>query len=93
MLESGGNPPPESYIPALNFLLFEGEADWNFFTTSQNVSLLAYENNVSITKQFKSLCPVFSDPFNTNASLVICFQALMTLKIPVYILSLMTLEV
>lgn len=47
LIESGGTPPPESYIPALNFLLFQGEADWNYLTTSQQGSLLAYENNVS----------------------------------------------
>ncbi|XP_063886193.1 L-sorbose 1-dehydrogenase-like [Scylla paramamosain] len=44
LIEAGGTPPPESYIPALNFLLFQGDADWKFHAAPQQGALLAYES-------------------------------------------------
>ncbi|XP_071527340.1 glucose dehydrogenase [FAD, quinone]-like [Panulirus ornatus] len=45
LLEAGGSPPPESYIPALNILLFQSDVDWNYHITPQKYSLKAYKNN------------------------------------------------
>lgn len=44
LLEAGGEPPPESYIPALFPILQRGSADWNYFTTSQKHALRGFEN-------------------------------------------------
>ena len=44
LIEAGGTPPPESYIPALTFLLFRGDPDWKFRAAPQHGALLAYES-------------------------------------------------
>lgn len=46
LLESGGPPPPESYVPAFNIALIEGDADWNFRTVPQRYSHRAYQDHV-----------------------------------------------
>lgn len=48
LLEAGGPPPPESVIPALNVVLMQSDADWNYFTVPQKHGLFGYVNNVSI---------------------------------------------
>ncbi|XP_069986833.1 glucose dehydrogenase [FAD, quinone] [Penaeus vannamei] len=42
LLEAGGEPPPESHVPALYPALLQGEADWNFVTTRQRHSLRGF---------------------------------------------------
>nr|XP_027212046.1 LOW QUALITY PROTEIN: glucose dehydrogenase [FAD, quinone]-like [Penaeus vannamei] len=46
LLESGGPPPPESYVPAFNIALIEGDADWNFRRVPQRYSHRAYQDHV-----------------------------------------------
>ncbi|XP_069950744.1 glucose dehydrogenase [FAD, quinone]-like [Cherax quadricarinatus] len=45
LLESGGPPPPESVIPALNIVLMQSDAEWNYFTVPQKHGLRGYVNN------------------------------------------------
>ncbi|XP_069181513.1 glucose dehydrogenase [FAD, quinone] [Procambarus clarkii] len=45
LLEAGGPPPPESVIPALNVVLMQSDADWNYFTVPQKHGLFGYVNN------------------------------------------------
>ncbi|ROT81369.1 putative glucose dehydrogenase [Penaeus vannamei] len=47
LLEAGGEPPPESHVPALYPALLQGEADWNFVTTRQRHSLRGFTDRVS----------------------------------------------
>ncbi|KAG7159554.1 Glucose dehydrogenase [FAD quinone]-like 4, partial [Homarus americanus] len=45
LLEAGGPPPPESVVPALNVVLMQSDADWNYFTVPQKHALRGYVNN------------------------------------------------
>ncbi|XP_066966830.1 glucose dehydrogenase [FAD, quinone]-like [Macrobrachium rosenbergii] len=47
LLEAGGAPPFESYVPALNLALIGGDADWNRLTTQQKYSLKGFKNNAA----------------------------------------------
>nr|XP_053657091.1 glucose dehydrogenase [FAD, quinone]-like [Cherax quadricarinatus] len=46
LLEAGAKQPVESRVPALNFLLFQGDADWNYRSQPQQHALKAYKDNV-----------------------------------------------
>ncbi|XP_071552854.1 LOW QUALITY PROTEIN: glucose dehydrogenase [FAD, quinone]-like [Panulirus ornatus] len=45
LLEAGGKPPPESYVPGYNQLLLRGDTDWNYFTTPQKTSFYGFTDN------------------------------------------------
>ncbi|XP_071523398.1 glucose dehydrogenase [FAD, quinone]-like [Panulirus ornatus] len=45
LLEAGGEPPLESYVPGLVVLLLQSDADWDYFTTPQQHAFRAYNNN------------------------------------------------
>ncbi|KAG7165721.1 Glucose dehydrogenase [FAD quinone]-like 9 [Homarus americanus] len=45
LLEAGGTPPPESYVPGFNQLLILGDADWKFYTTKQKNSFNGFTDN------------------------------------------------
>ncbi|KAK8738019.1 hypothetical protein OTU49_004353, partial [Cherax quadricarinatus] len=45
LLEAGAKQPVESRVPALNFLLFQGDADWNYRSQPQQHALKAYKDN------------------------------------------------
>nr|XP_045592400.1 glucose dehydrogenase [FAD, quinone]-like [Procambarus clarkii] len=44
LLESGGQPPPESHVPALFSLLLQGDADWKFKSVQQKYSLGGFKD-------------------------------------------------
>ncbi|XP_071522739.1 glucose dehydrogenase [FAD, quinone]-like [Panulirus ornatus] len=44
LLEAGGQPPPESHVPALFGVLLQGDADWNFRTTRQRHGLRGFKD-------------------------------------------------
>lgn len=56
-MESGGPPPPESFVPAFNIALLEGEADWNFRTVPQRFSHRAYQDHVSAVRTVSIIPP------------------------------------
>ncbi|XP_066938747.1 glucose dehydrogenase [FAD, quinone]-like [Macrobrachium rosenbergii] len=43
LLEAGGEPPPESHIPALYPLLQQGSADWGYYITRQKEGLFGFK--------------------------------------------------
>ncbi|XP_069951467.1 glucose dehydrogenase [FAD, quinone]-like [Cherax quadricarinatus] len=47
VLEAGGTPPPESYVPGFNQLVILGDADWNYYTTPQKHSFQGYVDHRS----------------------------------------------
>ncbi|KAK7081993.1 hypothetical protein SK128_020218 [Halocaridina rubra] len=50
LLEAGGEPPPESHIPALYPALQQGEADWGFYITRQKHGLKGFADQVRLYK-------------------------------------------
>lgn len=49
LLEAGGTPPPESYVPGLVSLgYFRGNNNWNYITQPQKHGLKNYKNRVSV---------------------------------------------
>ncbi|XP_042889853.1 glucose dehydrogenase [FAD, quinone]-like [Penaeus japonicus] len=46
LLESGGPPPPESFVPAFNIALIGSDGDWDFRTVPQRYSHRAYQDHV-----------------------------------------------
>ncbi|XP_069958143.1 glucose dehydrogenase [FAD, quinone]-like [Cherax quadricarinatus] len=47
LLEAGGTPPPESYVPGFNQLLLLGDADWSYYTTPQKNSFQGFVDHRS----------------------------------------------
>lgn len=56
LLEAGGTPPPESYVPGLVGLgYFRGNNNWNYVTQPQKHGLKNYRNRVSLECSLLSL--------------------------------------
>ena len=47
LLEAGGLPPPESYVPAFFWMNYGNEANWYYRTAPQRYAMYGYEGRVS----------------------------------------------
>ncbi|XP_042876621.1 glucose dehydrogenase [FAD, quinone]-like [Penaeus japonicus] len=47
LLESGGAPPPESFVPAFNIALIDSDVDWKYRIVPQRYSNRGFQDNAS----------------------------------------------
>ncbi|CAL4113234.1 unnamed protein product, partial [Meganyctiphanes norvegica] len=48
LLEAGGEPTAETYVPAMQLTLTQSELDWGLYNKPQKNSMLGYDNNANL---------------------------------------------
>ncbi|KAK4288853.1 hypothetical protein Pmani_038145, partial [Petrolisthes manimaculis] len=70
VLESGGEPPPESYVPGLFGTLLNGEADWSFRTVPQKHALWGFKDQILFDENKRAIGVRFDHQGKSRVALV-----------------------